>query len=190
VAHGHGGVALQQQQRHRLADDVTPSDDDGLTASDRHTLTLEQLDHTGRRARGQQRPPLHQPADILRMKAVDVLARVDRIENLPRGVLAHRRGQRRLHQNPVAAVVVVESLHQRQHGRQRRRRVEAVHRDGEPGLCASLVLVTHVDVRRRVVADDHDRQRRRAAVRGGKCPNLRDQLGANRRGRGSAIETT
>ena len=39
------------------------------------------------------------------MKAVDVLGGIDRVEDLLRGVLAHRRRERRLHEDPVAVRV-------------------------------------------------------------------------------------
>ena len=51
---------------------------------------LEHLDHAGRRARHQVRAPLHEPADVDGVKAVDVLRRIDRVEDLLRRVLAHR----------------------------------------------------------------------------------------------------
>ena len=49
-------VALQQQHRHRLADDLAAADDDGARAGDRRCLlAVEQLDHARRRARREMR---------------------------------------------------------------------------------------------------------------------------------------
>ena len=44
VTHGYRCVTMQQQQRHRLADDVAAADDDGVTSGDRDALAIEQLD--------------------------------------------------------------------------------------------------------------------------------------------------
>ena len=67
-------------------------------------LAHEQLDDAGRRARRQHRAALHEPADILRMKAVDVLGRIDGVEDLLLRRLAKRVRQRRLHEDAVARV--------------------------------------------------------------------------------------
>ena len=81
---------MQQQQRHRLADDVAAADDDGARAGDGHAILLEQLDHAGRRAGDQPLAVLHETPDVLRREAIDVLGRVDGLEDAPRGVAAHR----------------------------------------------------------------------------------------------------
>ena len=63
---GHRGIAMQQQQRHRLADDLAAADHDGMTPGDRNLLALEQLDDAGRRARDEDRALLHEQADVHR----------------------------------------------------------------------------------------------------------------------------
>ena len=47
----------------------------------RDALALEQLDAAERRARHQRRPLLHQQADVIRVKPVDILRRIDRVEH-------------------------------------------------------------------------------------------------------------
>ncbi len=51
VADGHRRVAVQQQQRHRLADDVAAADDDRPRARDGDAGAVEQFDDARRRAR-------------------------------------------------------------------------------------------------------------------------------------------
>ena len=87
-------------------------------------LALEQLDAPERRAGHERRALLHQPADVARMKAVDVLGRVDGVEHSLLGLRAHRRGQRRLHEDGVDALVRVEARDRRERVAQRSRFVE------------------------------------------------------------------
>ena len=54
------------------------------------------------------RAPLHQPADVDRVEAVDVLRRIDGVEDLLRRAASHRRRQRRLHQDAVVHRAGVE----------------------------------------------------------------------------------
>jgi hypothetical protein len=75
------GISMQQQHGHRLADNVAPADDDGGLALHGDALALEQLDAAKRRARDQCGTFLHQQPDVLRMKAVDILQRVNRVEH-------------------------------------------------------------------------------------------------------------
>ena len=67
----------QQLQRHRPADDVRLPDDDRVLADEILARVLEQRHAAVRRARPQRRPLQHQPADVVRMEAVDVLLRID-----------------------------------------------------------------------------------------------------------------
>ena len=106
---------MQQQQRHRFADDVAPADDDRVLPGERDPLALEQLDAAERRARHERRPFLDQPADIFRMKPVDVLCGIDGVEHALLRTRPHRRGQRRLHEDRVDAIVRIERAHRREH---------------------------------------------------------------------------
>ena len=60
------------------------------------------------------RAALHQAADVDRVKSVDVLRRIDRVEYPLRGAATHPRGQRRLDEDAVVRVAVVQSPHQLQ----------------------------------------------------------------------------
>ena len=51
VADGDRRVALQQQHRHRLADNLAAADDHRARAGNRNAAAVEHLDHAGRRAR-------------------------------------------------------------------------------------------------------------------------------------------
>src|SRR6476646_9713731 len=99
------------------------------------------------------------------MKAVHILRGVDRVEHLLRGVLAHPRWERRLHEDPVAGLIAVELPDQVQYGVERARRRQAVNGDTESGLAARALLVADVHVRGRVVTHQHD-------VQSGRPPGL------------------
>ena len=159
MAHRHRGVAVQQQERHRLADDVAAAEHHRPLARDLNLLALEHLDHARRRARHQLRPVLHQQADALGGKAVHVLAHGDGVEHLLRRARPHGLRQRRLHQDAVVLVALVQPLDLAQHvveGRGRRHpRAVGVEAD----FLRRLQLVPHVA---RATPDPHRRARCRA----------------------------
>ena len=92
---------MQQQHRHRLADDVAAADHDRVTAGDRDVLALQHLDDAGRRAGHELRPVLHEQPDARRTEAVHVLGRIDCVEDRLLGSAPHAFGQRRLHEDAV-----------------------------------------------------------------------------------------
>ena len=114
VTDGHGGVAVQQHDRHRLADDVAPADHDGVTTRDGDIGSFEQLDHAGRGARRERLSLLHQTPDIHRAEPVDVLGGVDRVEHDALRVIPHGRRQRRLNENPIGPVAAIELVDDRE----------------------------------------------------------------------------
>jgi hypothetical protein len=75
-------VLLQQQQRHRLADDVAAADHDRLGAGELDARALEQVDDSIGRAGLEALRADDQPADVDRVEAVDVLVGVDRGDDL------------------------------------------------------------------------------------------------------------
>ncbi len=89
------------------------------------------------------------------MESIDVLGRINRHQNLLR---VHLRGQRQLHQDPVDVVAAVEIFDQGQQlcrgGRFGRSQLLAVKAD----FLAGFDLAPHVNLRRRVVPDEHDSQ--------------------------------
>ena len=139
---------------------------------------LDQLEAGDRRARHQRRQPRHQPSGIERMKAVDVLVRIDAVENARRIDL---RRQRQLHQNAAHRRIGIERFYQREQlrfaGRGGQMIVERPHADfdhrarfaGDVGLAG------------RIVADQHDRQSGHDAVRGGQAMRLGFDRSAQRR---------
>ena len=120
---GHGRVAMQQQERHRLADDVAAADDDGARPGDRNVRPLEDFDDAGRRAGDEAGAILHKIADINRMEPVDVLVGAHDIEDSSFGVRAHRGRQRRLHEDAVVLLAAIQRVdHREQIGQRRIRR--------------------------------------------------------------------
>ena len=79
MADRNGGVALEKEERHGFSDDLAPPDDDRPFAGHGNVLAGEQLHDARRRARREDRPTLDQQTDVLRMKRVHVLVRVDRV---------------------------------------------------------------------------------------------------------------
>ena len=98
MAHRHRRVRLQEQQRHRPADDDTAPDDDGILPCNIDPRVLEQPHNAGRRARNEARPSNQQRSHVDRAEAVDILRRVDALEHRTR---IDVRGHRLLRKNPV-----------------------------------------------------------------------------------------
>ena len=111
MADGERGVALEQQERHRLADQVAGSDDDGTRPLEIHSGRVDEAHDAERRARPQAGAAAHQQRLIHRVQAVDVFGGIDGVEN--RGGVDVRR-QRQLHQDTVDILARIQLLHQRQ----------------------------------------------------------------------------
>src|SRR3954467_3788507 len=103
-------MAVQQQERHRLADDVASSDDDGAAPRNGDAGPFEELDDTRGCTGYEMRAILHEPANVDRMESVNVLVRTDRIEYLAFRVRPHRRGQGRLHQDAVVLLAPIQPI--------------------------------------------------------------------------------
>src|SRR5262245_22095604 len=164
MADGYSRIAVQEQQRHRLADDVTASDDDSVPAGNRNLFPIEQLDNPRRRAGDENRSLLHQATHVDRRQPVYVLLRRDRIEYALLGPGAHRLRQRRLNEDAVMGIAAIEPFDERDgfgHGRGRRQAFEV---RTKPDLSARLELVANVNFRCRVVAHEHDAKTRRPSV--------------------------
>ena len=130
---------------------------------ERDAVAPERLDDPGGRAGDEARLVEPEPADVDRMEAVDVLLRVDPVEDV--GASAGLAGQRQLHEDAV------DGAGRRSAGRgarrARARRVVAgqqVAEAREPRLGAGAGLRADVDPGGGVVADQH-RRRGRAAGR-------------------------
>ncbi len=116
-------------------------------------MLLEQLDDAIGRAGSHHWNALREASDVVGMEAVDILHRIDPLDD--RGLLDLWR-QRQLHQDAVDLRVAVEVIDE---GEQRdlRGRGGQIVRDGaDADLLAGAALVAHVNLRGRVMADlDH-----------------------------------
>ena len=90
------------------------------------------------------------------MKPVDVLGRIDRVEDLLRGALPHRGRQRRLDEDAVVCVARVQPLDQRQQLVERRVGRQPLQIDPQTGIGPGAHLVADVDLGRGIFADEHD----------------------------------
>ena len=98
------------------------------------------------------------------MQAVDILRWVDRVHD---GLIVKVIGKRELDEDPVDIVVPVELENESQEIRFGGFGREPVDPADNSGLCGGPLLVADVDLRGRVVADEHHVQTRRSVVR---CP--------------------
>ena len=95
------------------------------------------------------------------MKAIDVLRRIDRADHR---VAVERRRQRQLHEDAVDGGIRVELCDERHQLGLRRGGRQLVIANVDVRLARRLRLAAHVDGRCRIVADEHDRERRRDVV--------------------------
>jgi len=100
----------EQQLRQRFADDVRAAHHHRIKPGERSAHSLGKFDAADRRTRRERRQARRQPSGIERMKAVDVLVRVDGGDHV-RCVDLLR--QRHLHQNAMDGAIGIEPLHQR-----------------------------------------------------------------------------
>src|SRR6185437_15583634 len=89
---GDSRILMQQHKSHGLPNDVTAADDDGALALYRNFAPLQQLENSGGRTGARRRAVCNQVSDIAGMKAVSVLAGLNRLKYAPRvNVLWERR---------------------------------------------------------------------------------------------------
>ena len=98
VADRDRGVALEQQQRDRLADQHAATDHHRVRAGERDAVAVEHFEDAERRAGPQAGHAGEQAAGVLGMQAVDVLGGVDRLDH---GFGAQRFRQRELDEDAV-----------------------------------------------------------------------------------------
>ena len=146
---------------------------------------LDQMEAAERRARYQRVEPGRDPADVERMKTVDVLARLERFDH-PRRIDLRR--QRQLDEDPVDPLVGIELADEIEQLGLRNRVGEIVREAYHSGLGRGAVLRADIDRARRILADEHCRQARRASDAllelGDPCGNLI----ADRGRRGLAVD--
>src|SRR5512138_561028 len=156
MAYGDRGIAVQQQQRHRFADDIAASDDNGVPAGNRDLLSIEQLDDARGRAGDQNRAFLHEHSDVDRRQSVDVLLWRDGIEDALVGPGTHRLRQRRLNEDAVMRIAAIQLFDERDGVRNAGCCRQAFEVCTKAYVCSRLQLVADVHLGRRVLADQHD----------------------------------
>ena len=164
MADRHRAARHQQLERHRPADDVRLPDDHRVLADEILAGLREQAHAAVRRARTQHRALQHQPADVVRMEAVDVLARIDALGHALRIDLLR---QRQLHQDAVDRGIGVERVDQRQ--QLGFRRVAGRSCENERMPTASVVCACCA----RRPATPHSRRPARRRARAAACPPRR-----------------
>src|SRR5215210_2934044 len=151
VAEGDGRVAVQEEQRRGLADDVAAADHDRIGALQPDPVLVQQREHAERRPRHVPGRPGEQEPRVDRVEAVDVLHRVDRLDHALLGDLV---GERQLHEDPVDRGVGVQLADQRQQLLLARLGRQSQVARLDPDLERRAVLHPDVDVRGGVVADE------------------------------------
>ena len=106
-----------------------------------------------RRARNQRRQAGGEAADIHRMKSVNVFRRIDGVEH-SRGI--DLLGQRKLHENPVHALIGVELCHKAHELVLRDVRRQLVIERSHAPIDNGFRLRADIDFARRIVAGEHD----------------------------------
>ena len=160
MADRHGAIGAQQQLRDRPPHERGAAEHDGVLPrqgaqriGQQHRTAERRARHgkVERRAGGDRA----QPADVDRVKAIDVLRRIDGKEDL-RGVDVP--GQRQLHQDTADRGIGVQPADQFQQlglrGLRRQAMIEARHAD----LGGCLALAADVDLARGIGADQHRRE--------------------------------
>ena len=146
--------------QHRLADDIAATDDDRLLTVHGNIRQFQHADAAGRRAGHKPRLPGHQPTDIDRMEPIDILGRIDAVEDLGFTVSNLLR-QWQLHQDAVDPLIEIEFIDLGDELALGRllRQLDDLRIDAK--LLAGFMLVAHIHLRSRITANDDDRQPRR-----------------------------
>jgi hypothetical protein len=155
VADGHGRVLADEQERRRHADDRRPADDDRAPAFDLDPAPSQDLDRGVGRRREEPVVAKPQQAGVQRVDPVDVLRRVDRVDD---GSEPDRRRQRHLDDDPVDERVRVEGCDDLGHAALRRLALDLDEPPTDADQVAALEDLLEVDRRRRLATDDHDRE--------------------------------
>ena len=137
---------MQQQKRHRFADDVAASDDHRPLSADFDPGPLQQLDDAQRGARDEPGSILHEQPDVDGMEPINILVRPDRVEHLPFGVRPHRFRQRGLDEDAVVRVAPIQPFDELQKLRQGGRRGQALEISTQTRLSGRLQLAADVNL--------------------------------------------
>ena len=105
MADGYGGVGVQEQKGHGLADDVAAAEDYGVGTFDCYVVAAKNFHAAGGSAGDQAGTATNQSPKIDGMKAVDIFGGIDGFED---AFGVHLFGQRELDEDAVDAIVGVE----------------------------------------------------------------------------------
>ncbi len=164
MAHGHRGVLAQEQHGGRFADDVGAAHDRGMLPGQLDARALEQLDRGMCGGRQVALVAERQQAGVERVDAVDVLARVERVEHDAQGDAVR---ERLLHDDAGHLRVGVESFDGARQLIGAALTVELHQPSADADALAAVEDALEVDHRGRVGSHGHDGQLRRVAELGG-----------------------
>jgi hypothetical protein len=185
VARRDGGVRLQQELAHRLAEEIRAPDHDGLGTFELRADLVEQDHHALRGARPQALAAERQEPGGDRGQAVDVFVGVDQAGDLH---AVHVVGHRQLAEDAADLVVGVQPLDQRDHLVLGRVGAQPVVEALDADLGRRLLLAVDVERARGVVADQDRRQAGRAPVLGDELLDLLGDLCAHARRHRLAVD--
>ena len=155
MAHGDRRVLLDQQERSGHPDDGRPADDDGVAPLDLDPRSAQDLDRGVGRGRQEAVVAEAKQPGVERMDPVDVLGRVDRVDDRSKPDGAR---EWHLDDDAVDGRVVVQVANRRRDLGLGRLALELDEAAVDPDLGAAPQDPFEVDGRRRVLADDHDPQ--------------------------------
>ncbi len=164
MADADRGVLLDQQERRRHPDHRGSTDHHGVLTRDLDARPAQDLDRGVRGCRQEPVVAEAQQAGIERMDAVDVLGRVDRIDDRAQ---PDRRRQRHLDDDAIDGRIGIEVAERGDHRVLGRFTFELDELGVDPDLRAAAQDLLEVDGRGCVAPDDEDRQPGRATIRFG-----------------------
>jgi hypothetical protein len=157
MADRNGCILMQQQQGQRLTDNVTSANHDRLPAFYFNPAAPQQLHHPRRRAGTKAGQVGAKFSYIDGMETVDVLQRVNGVQNHAR---IDPGGQRKLHQYAINRIIYIEELNLPQKFGSGKRSRKIDFSGIESKICASLNLTSDVNGAGGIVSDQHGRQPR------------------------------
>src|SRR5262245_58386396 len=101
----HRRITLQKQLRHRPSDNLAATNDTRIRSANLDAAIIKQLDNARGRARYEDRSSHRQLARVYRMKAVDVLRRIHRLDDRS---LVNVSRKRKLRKYPVNIITCVQ----------------------------------------------------------------------------------
>ncbi|MGY3032469.1 hypothetical protein ACVIIV_001639 [Bradyrhizobium sp. USDA 4354] len=167
------------------ADQIGAADHDGVHAFERGMHAFGQNNAAERRAGRQRLEAAGEPAGIVRMQAIDILGRIDGVDD---GLGVQPLRQRQLHENAVHGGIAVELCDQRQQIALRDVGRQLVLERGHAGGLGLGMLGTDIDLAGGVVADQHHREARHQIVLALDAGDLLSDAGPEVRGNDFSID--